>query len=238
MHLQARTDCTQANTQSAPQAGESPIGDLYSNVTLIFTDMVGFTSMSSAMAPAELVTLLDSVFSAYDKLAERRHLEKIKTIGDAYMLVGNLLRHPSNVHFLCVEMGLKTYEVLEGINRGNKGSGRLLQQRCGVHTGTVVGGVLGHTTLAFDLWGLDVNYASQMESQGVPGRVQISQATYDRVKQFFVCTPREATIAQGRAVTAYLVDGLRTESRETGTAGALRHMSKDRCPAEYNSMQA
>ena len=85
--------------------GESPIGDLYKNVTLMFTDLVGFTSMSSRLEAAELVTLLDSLFSAYDKLVERRNLEKIKTAGDAYIMAGNLLRHPPNVHVQCVEVG-------------------------------------------------------------------------------------------------------------------------------------
>mmetsp|Transcript_112025 Transcript_112025/g.194524 ORF Transcript_112025/g.194524 Transcript_112025/m.194524 type:complete len:1980 (-) Transcript_112025:1595-7534(-) len=191
------------------KAGESPIGDLYTNVTLMCTDMVGFTNMSGSLTANELVVLLDSVFCAYDKLAERRNLEKIKTVGDAYIMAGNLLRHPPNVHFLIVEAALETYNVLEEINASpaQTKAGRVLQQRCGLHTGTVVGGVLGHTTLAFDLWGDDVNYASRMESGGIPGKVQISSATYEKVKNWFHVTPHEVEVKGHGLVTAYVVEG-------------------------------
>jgi class 3 adenylate cyclase len=208
--------------------GESPIGDSYFDVTLMFTDMVGFTSMSGNMGAAELVTLLDSVFGAYDKLVECRGLEKIKTAGDAYIMAGNLFKHPANVHVVCVEAGLKTYEVLHQLNHQNK-TAKKLQQRCGLHTGTVVGGVLGHTTLAFDLWGVDVQFAACMESHGVPGKVQISKKLYERVKHHYSCSPRQVEVPGHGMVTTYIVNG---DKRMEAGAGPRR---RSRVPSNAGS---
>ena len=132
--------------------------------------------------------------------------------------------HPPPCHTcmpMCLQVGLKTYDVLDDINRRSK-HGKLLQQRCGLHTGTVVGGVLGHTTLQFDLWGLDVNFGAQMESRGVPGKVQISSATYERVKSIYACHPREVEVAGDRRVTAYIVEGLVSEQKQATDHNTIR----------------
>ena len=125
------------------------------------------------------------------------------------------------MHVLCVEVALKTYDVLHDLNHGHAHA-RHLQQRCGLHTGTVVGGVLGSTTLAFDLWGVDVNYGSCMESLGVPGKVQISSATYERVRDWYACTARKVEVPGQGEVTAYLVDGLASDHQAKLDTSTIR----------------
>jgi class 3 adenylate cyclase len=159
------------------KGGETPIADAYADATVLFADLVGFTPLAASLSPAETVGLLDRLFSAFDQLAERHGLEKIKTIGDAYMVVGGVpdvsTDHPQRV----VAMGLDMLDAVATIARD---VGRPLDVRIGVHTGPVVAGVIGTTKFSYDLWGDTVNVASRLESHGLPGAVQMSEVTWSR----------------------------------------------------------
>ena len=149
------------------KAGETTIADAYDDATVLFADLVGFTPLAASLSPAETVGLLDRLFSAFDRLAERHGLEKIKTIGDAYMVVGGVPEvctdHPARV----VAMGLDMLEAVASLAREMD---RPLDLRIGVHTGPVVAGVIGTTKFIYDLWGDTVNVASRLESHGHGGR--------------------------------------------------------------------
>jgi adenylate cyclase len=159
------------------KAGETTIADAYDDATVLFADLVGFTPLASSLSPAETVGLLDRLFSAFDRLAEGRGLEKIKTIGDAYMVVGGVPEvctdHPARVVAMALDM-------LEAVTTLGRELERPLELRIGVHTGPVVAGVIGTTKFIYDLWGDTVNVASRLESQGVAGAVQMSEATWLR----------------------------------------------------------
>ncbi len=159
------------------KAGETTIADAYDDATVLFADLVGFTPLASSLSPAETVRLLDRLFSAFDRLAERHGLEKIKTIGDAYMVVGGVPEactdHPARV----VAMGL---DMLEAVATLAREMDRPLDLRVGIHTGPVVAGVIGTTKFIYDLWGDTVNVASRLESHGMAGAVQMSEATWLR----------------------------------------------------------
>lgn len=159
------------------KAGETTIADAYDDATVLFADLVGFTPLASSLSPAETVRLLDRLFSAFDHLAERQGLEKIKTIGDAYMVVGGVPEvctdHPSRVLAMALDM-------LDAVATLGREMDRALDLRIGVHTGPVVAGVIGTTKFIYDLWGDTVNVASRLESQGLAGAVQMSEATWLR----------------------------------------------------------
>jgi class 3 adenylate cyclase len=159
------------------KAGETTIADAYDDATVLFADLVGFTPLASSLSPAETVGLLDRLFSAFDRLAEGHGLEKIKTIGDAYMAVGGVPEvctdHPARVVAMALDM-------LEAGTTLGRELDRPLDLRIGVHTGPVVAGVIGTSKFIYDLWGDTVNVASRLESQGVAGAVQMSEATWLR----------------------------------------------------------
>ncbi|MEA2611886.1 MAG: adenylate cyclase [Chloroflexota bacterium] len=185
--------------------GETTIADAYPDATVLFADLVDFTPLAAALGPAETVRLLDRLFSAYDRLAEQHGLEKIKSIGDAYMVVGGVPDvgddHPQRV----VAMGL---DMLDAVARVSTEVGRPLAIRVGVHTGPVVAGVIGTRKFIYDLWGDTVNVASRLESHGVAGSVQMSEATWSRLDGAVDARPRGPVELKGRGtVRAYLVDG-------------------------------
>ena len=157
--------------------GETTIADGFDDATVLFADLVGFTPLASSLSPAATVGLLDRLFSAFDALAERHGLEKIKTIGDAYMVVGGVPEacddHPARV----VALGLDMLDAVAALAREMD---RPLDLRIGVHTGPVVAGVIGTTKFSYDLWGDTVNVASRLESHGIAGAVQMSEATWLR----------------------------------------------------------
>ena len=183
--------------------GEHPIADGFEAVTVVFIDMVGFTTMSSGLAPAELVKFLNEFFSIFDELASLHHIEKIKTIGDCFMGVGGLFdRHHDHAQAV-VQFGLDIHHCVEAIR---KRSGFDISVRVGINTGPVVAGVIGYSKYAFDLWGDAVNVASRMESNSLPGRVQISRSTYERVYNDFECEERGEMEIKGKgAMLTYLV---------------------------------
>ena len=161
--------------------GEESIADDYQLVTVLFADIVGFTPLAARLDAREVITLLSELFSAFDELVAERGLEKIKTIGDSYMAVGGLTEHRADHAVSVVDLGL---QMLVEATRHDVG-GQPLQLRIGVHSGPVVGGVIGRRKLAFDLWGDTVNVASRLEGLGTPGRVHVSDATWKLIRHEF-----------------------------------------------------
>jgi adenylate cyclase len=171
------------------------IADSFPDVTVLFADIVGFTKMSEGMSPLRLVALLNEVFTLFDGIAERRGLEKIKTIGDAYMAVAGLPLPAADHAARAAHMALDTIEALDRFNLQN---GCALQARIGIHSGAVVAGVIGKHKFIYDLWGDAVNTASRMESHGVAGRAQVTEATRERLNGQFLLEERGAIEIKGK----------------------------------------
>jgi len=158
------------------------IAERFENCTVLFSDIVGFTQMSKSMPAVSVVSLLNEIFSKFDDLAEKHNLEKIKTIGDAYMVVGGLPepneKHAENVAAFALEM-------LDVIREYRQKSNIPLELRIGINSGAAVAGVIGKKKFIYDLWGDSVNTASRMESHGLPGQIQVSESTYSLIKDLF-----------------------------------------------------
>ena len=188
----------------ADRLKQSPeaIAERFEEVTVLFADIVGFTGLSAQIMPEELVNLLNQVFSLFDQLAEKHGLEKIKTIGDAYMAVAGLpMPRPDHAQAVA-NMALDIQREISKIADG------ALQVRMGIHTGPVVAGVIGRKKFSYDLWGDTVNTASRMESHGLTGHIQVTEATYERLQPHYLFE-RRGTIqvkGKGEIVTYLLVD--------------------------------
>jgi len=184
---------------------EKNIAGSYSAVTILFTDLVGFTSMSSKTSATDLVSLLNNLFTRFDKRAELLGIEKIKTIGDAYMAVGGLPIPRSDHAEICSDMALGMFEDLNAFNSETNSS---LEMRIGLNSGPVVAGVIGFTKFSYDLWGHTVNTASRMESSSIPGRAQASPSTIELIRDHFELEMRpEAVLCKGLGEinTAFIV---------------------------------
>ena len=179
------------------------IAERFDDVSVLFADLVGFTPLSARMAPTDLLELLNRVFSGFDVLAERRGLEKIKTIGDAYMCAGGL-PEPDPQHLeKMADLALAMQESVRPYN-GEYGS---LSLRIGIHSGSVIAGVIGIRKFIYDVWGDTVNTASRLESQGVPGRVQVTDTVYERLQDLFELEPRGLVELKGRGpMKTYLLN--------------------------------
>jgi adenylate cyclase len=177
------------------QVGESPIADHFDEVTVLFADLVGFTEFSARKAPAELVQFLNQIFSAFDQLAEKHGLEKIKTIGDAYMVAGGLPFPRQDSAEAVALMALDMQAALASFNAQNAAK---FQLRIGIHIGPVIAGVIGMSKFIYDLWGDTVNTASRMESNGFPGKIQVSAATCERLKEKFEFQKRGTISVKGK----------------------------------------
>jgi guanylate cyclase len=171
------------------------IADGYPNVSILFADIVGFTPLSEKMQPIELVALLNEVFSYFDSLVEEYGLEKIKTIGDCYMVAAGVPRQRADHAQVLTRMALRIQEQMQTRTFGQ--SHRLLF-RIGINSGPAVAGVIGHKKFIYDLWGDAVNTASRMESHGSAGTVQITQATHDLIAKDFVCEARGSIPIKGK----------------------------------------
>lgn len=174
--------------------GEKNISGSYPEVTILFSDLVGFTKMSSQKSAADLVKLLNDLFSRFDKRGENLGLEKIKTIGDAYMAVGGLPIPRSDHAEIVADMALGMFEDLAAFNAENNAE---LNMRIGLNSGPVVAGVIGFTKFSYDLWGNTVNTASRMESTSLPGRIQISPSTQEALNDKFILEERELMECKG-----------------------------------------
>ena len=183
--------------------GEEPIADHFPEVTVLFSDIVGFTRLTDELPPAELVAVLDEIFSAFDAAALRLGIEKIKTIGDAYMAVAGLTVDLDDQASSMVEMGL---EMLRAIDRVNRKRGTAFQVRIGMGCGPVVAGVIGKSKFIYDLWGDAVNLASRMESHGIEGRIQITEEVRRRISDRFQVEERGEIQVKGKgSVRTYLI---------------------------------
>lgn len=181
------------------------IAESYPDVSILFADIVGFTRITSTTPATEVVNILNQIFSRFDILAEMYGLEKIKTIGDEYMVVGGL-PDPNPHHAVAIaEMALAMQREIRQFftKRGER-----LSLRIGINTGAVIAGVIGQKKFIYDLWGDAVNLASRMESQGEPDKVQLSEMTYLRLKEHFHCTRRGVIPVKGRgAMPTYWLNG-------------------------------
>ncbi|MFT5515629.1 MAG: adenylate cyclase [Rhodothermales bacterium] len=180
------------------KAGEETIADSYQEVTVLFSDVVGFTAMSAQVSPTELVIELNKLFRRFDALTIKYGVEKIKTIGDAYMAVGGVPEvvsdHAERVADMALAMQLEMDEY-------NKDSPTPLQIRIGLNTGTVVAGVAGTAKFAYDLWGDAVNIASRMESTGIAGQIQVSESTASQLRELgFVLEKRGEVEVKGKGI--------------------------------------
>ncbi len=189
--------------------GEKNIAGSYPEVTVLFSDLVGFTKMSAKKTAPELVKLLNDIFSRFDKRAELLGLEKIKTIGDAYMAVGGLPIPRSDHAEIVADMALGMYQDLADFNQANQ---QEIQMRIGIHSGPVVAGVIGFTKFSYDLWGNTVNTASRMESTSGNGRIQVSAITHELLKEHFVLEERELIKCKGLGpmLTSYVNGRIQT----------------------------
>lgn len=175
--------------------GEIEIADRFTEATILFSDLVGFTGLASRCSPARIVEILNSLFSMFDALAKRLKLEKIKTIGDAYMVAGGLPEQNPDHAIAVADMATG---MIEAVHETGKRFGEKLEVRIGIHSGEVVAGIIGQHRSIYDVWGDTVNTASRLESSGLPDRIQISEATYHMVKDTFACEPRGPIEVKGK----------------------------------------
>ncbi|UNU24629.1 adenylate/guanylate cyclase domain-containing protein [Microcoleus vaginatus] len=186
---------------------QSIIADTFAEVTVLFADIVGFTQISSQISPTELVSLLNDIFSTFDRLAEKHGLEKIKTIGDAYMVVGGLPMPRSDHAEAIAQMALDMQQaIIDFSNTHNQE----FSIRIGINTGPVVAGVIGIKKFIYDLWGDTVNTASRMESHGLPGCIQVTSAMYDILQDKYIFESRGAIEVKGKSqMNTYFLTGIK-----------------------------
>jgi class 3 adenylate cyclase len=183
--------------------GEKNIADGFAEVTILFADMVGFTQLSEKISPPELVSLLNNIFSRFDRLTDKHDLEKIKTIGDAYMVVGGLPIPRDNNAEAIADMAL---DMLAEISLFNAEKNLNLSIRIGINTGPVVAGVIGTKKFIYDLWGDAVNTASRMESHGIPDAIQVSETSYNLLKEKYLFEKRGKISIKGKGeMNTYLL---------------------------------
>jgi class 3 adenylate cyclase len=170
------------------------IADEFDEASILFADIQGFTVIASALSPSEIVNMLNEVFSAFDALVDEYGLEKIKTIGDCYMVAAGVPDpRPDHASALCA-FALRLQQLM----RQQTFAGRHLQFRVGINSGPVIAGIVGQKRFLYDLWGDAVNLASRMESHGTAGAVQITRATFERVEDVFLCEPQGMAEIKGK----------------------------------------
>jgi class 3 adenylate cyclase len=181
------------------------VANQFDDVTVLFADVVDFSRLTSDLSPADLINLLNEVFSTFDELTERHHLEKIKTIGDEYMVVGGLPTPRSDHAEAVAEMALDMQHL---ITEFRSSDGEPFSMRIGINTGPVVAGIVGRQKFSYDLWGNTVNIASRMASHGLSGHTQVTQTTFDRLRPHYEFTERGIIDVKGKGeMTTYLLTG-------------------------------
>lgn len=211
----AKSDSLLLNILPASVAEELKMRDSvsprhYESASVLFTDFVGFTQIAEGMTPDELVAELDACFSRFDAIARKHKLEKIKTIGDSYMAVGGVPAANRTHAVDCVLAALEIQRFMTELTAKKAAVNQpCWQLRIGVHTGPLVAGVIGREKFAYDVWGDTVNTASRLESSGVAGRINISAATYEQVKDLFVCEYRGKILAKNKGeIDMYFVNAI------------------------------
>ena len=175
--------------------GEGSPAERFESATVLFADIVGFTSLAARISPLELVDFLNQIFSKFDELTERHGLEKIKTSGDAYMVAGGLPVQRADHAEAIADMAL---DMQDAIAHFQTDRGEPFQIRIGIHTGPVVAGVIGTKKFIYDLWGDTVNVASRMECQGLPGYIQVTTDIYEQLKDRYLFEERGAIAVKGK----------------------------------------
>ncbi|MGB4811297.1 MAG: adenylate/guanylate cyclase domain-containing protein [Methylophilaceae bacterium] len=197
---QARSEKLLLNILPAPiaarlKANDMRIADHYDSVTVMFADLINFTQLSEKMSPTQLIELLSQVFVRFDELAEKYQVEKIKTIGDAYMVISGAPvichDHAEKIAKMALEMHIALQEV-------SQTNGIDLNMRIGINTGPVVAGVIGSAKFSYDLWGDTVNMASRMESTGIMGEIQVSESTQLALKNIYDFSLRKNVEIKGK----------------------------------------
>jgi adenylate cyclase len=171
------------------------IADHYPEASILFADMVGFTPLSARLAPVEVVELLNEAFSYFDSLLDKYNVEKIRTIGDSYMVVSGVPRRRADHAQSLAHMALDMQKFIATHTFHN---GQQVSFRIGINSGPVIGGVIGKRKFVYDVWGDPVNVASRMESHGMSGTIQITRATYELIKDDFVCESRGTVDVKGK----------------------------------------
>jgi len=184
---------------------QSVIADYFHSTTVLFTDIVGFTKLSENLTPSELVQFLNKIFTSFDSLVEKYQLEKIKTVGDAYMVAGGFpeprLDHVEAIADLALEMR-------DSMVRFHMENNQSVSMRTGIHTGPAVAGVIGIKKFLYDVWGDTVNTASRMESHGIGGQIQVSNAIYKVLKDKYILKKRGSVEIKGKGkLTTYWLKG-------------------------------
>jgi guanylate cyclase len=189
------------------KSDRSMIAEDYAAASVLFADVVDFTPMSATMSPPELVGLLNAVFTTFDGFVEELGLEKIKTVGDEYMVAAGVpQRRPDHAQAIA-ELALR----IRDHTSAHEFDGHRISLRIGINSGPIVAGIVGTHKFAYDLWGDVVNTASRMESEGIPGSIQIAEATYELIKDDFICHPRGAIAVKGKGtMPTYLLQSRRT----------------------------
>lgn len=203
------------------KAGESPIADAYEHATVLYADIVGSTMLAERLDAKQLVVLLNGIFSRLDLLAERHGVEKIRTIGDNYMCVAGVPRMRADHAQAMARMALGIRAYLDELRAGGEDR---IDFRIGMNSGPCVGGVIGLQKFVFDIWGDSVNTASRMESHSVPGRIHLTDATYELIRDEFNCEPRGTIEVKGKGpMRTWFLLGERhatAESTRPGVAAA------------------
>jgi len=184
---------------------QSLIADYYDSTTVLFADIVGFTELSETLSPSELVQFLNQIFSSFDNLVEKYQLEKIKTIGDAYMVAGGF---PEPRHDHAEAIADLALEMQGSLAKCHTETNQVFDMRIGIHTGPAVAGVIGNKKFIYDVWGDTVNTASRMESHGIAGQIQVSDATYKVLKGQYILKKRGLIEIKGKGrLTTYWLQG-------------------------------
>lgn len=187
------------------KTGEGLIAENFDDVSVMFIDIVDSVPLSSNMPAVDLVFLLNTIFSSFDALADRYGLEKIKTSGDSYLVVGNL---PLPLDGHLEAMAMMALDIIDISPRFTRYDGSPLKFRIGIHCGPVTAGVIGMKKFAYDLWGETVNLASRMESSSMPNTIQVTEAVFGRLKDGFTFQPRGQIEVKGKgAMSTFLLTG-------------------------------
>jgi len=191
------------------KADRQIIADSFAEATVLFADIVGFTGICARLSPEELIDWLNGIFSLFDQLAAQHGLEKIKTIGDSYMVAGGIPSPRADHADAVAEFAI---DMRDAVGARLTPSGERFGMRIGIHTGQVVAGVIGKQKFSYDLWGETVNIASRMEAHGIGGSIQVSEATWERLRnQYRFTESRRIALKDQRTMRAFILEGRRSD---------------------------